>query len=167
MSLILFGLSGAGKNFVGRVLHEHYGYHFRDGDDDLPPAMRAAIERQEIVTDRMRLQHASNIVERVQLLGQIYPKVALAAGLFKEKHRQYIADHMPDARFIWVTASPAVINARLSRRHNHLADLTYAAKIHAQFEPPQLPHMVIVNDMDGTTAIIRQLDRILNDLSND
>ncbi|MCC7447763.1 MAG: hypothetical protein IT324_10115 [Anaerolineae bacterium] len=163
--IVLFGLSGAGKNYVGRVLHEHYSYCFRDGDDDLPPDMRAAIERKEIVTDSMRLQHASNIVERLRLLGQSYPKVTLAAGLFKEKHRQYIVSHLPEVQFLLVTAAPDVIQMRLSRRHNHLSDLTYAAKIHAQFEPPQIPHAVIVNDVDGTTNIVRQLDRILHSSS--
>jgi gluconokinase len=166
MIIVLFGLSGAGKNYIGRVLHEQYGFYFRDGDDDLPPEMRTAIERKEIVTDGMRLQHASNIVERLRLLGQSYPKVALAAGLFKEKHRQYIADHLPDVQFILVTAGPDVIQERLSRRHNHLSDIAYAVKIHAQFEPPQLPHAVIVNDVDGATDVIRQLDRLLNIIMN-
>jgi gluconokinase len=48
MLLILFGLPGSGKNFVGRILQEDFGFLFHDADDDLPDEMREAIQSQQI-----------------------------------------------------------------------------------------------------------------------
>ena len=40
MLIILFGLSGSGKNFVGNVLVKHFGFYFWDTDDALLDEMK-------------------------------------------------------------------------------------------------------------------------------
>src|SRR5690606_4548719 len=52
--LVLFGIPGAGKTYVGRVLAADFGFHFRDVDQDLPDEMREAIVNKQPVTDAMR-----------------------------------------------------------------------------------------------------------------
>jgi shikimate kinase len=49
--IILFGLSGSGKNYVGRILRDDFGFLFYDADTDLTPEMQDAIKRQMLIPD--------------------------------------------------------------------------------------------------------------------
>ena len=42
--IILFGLPGTGKTYVGKVFEKYFDYYFYDGDNDLTPEMREAIQ---------------------------------------------------------------------------------------------------------------------------
>ncbi len=63
--LYLFGLPAAGKNFVGTVLADTFGYTFYDGDLDLPKAMREAVRDGRPFTDEMRDEFYATIIDRI------------------------------------------------------------------------------------------------------
>lgn len=160
MLLILFGLLGSGKNYIGEILRDDYGMTFYDADTDLPPEMREAILRREIVPDEVRDRFFAVVVKRLAYLSQKDTPLVGAQALYKEKHRQLIQGAFPHARFILVQTTPELLESRLTRRNDRFVDLEYARKIAPLFEPPTLPHFVIVNDA-GKPEIKRQLDRLL------
>lgn len=42
--IILFGLPGAGKTCVGKILEEYFNFYLYDGDIDLPDNIKDAIQ---------------------------------------------------------------------------------------------------------------------------
>ncbi len=54
MLLIVFGLPGAGKTYVGKLLKDEFGFYFYDGDRDLTDEMRQALKEKKLFNDSMR-----------------------------------------------------------------------------------------------------------------
>jgi gluconate kinase len=160
MLLILFGLSGAGKNFVGEILAKEFDYYFWDADKDLPEAMRVKILKKELFTQDMRDELTDIMKDRIANLKNQYPNLVIAQALYKKKNRQQIVSHFPETRFIWIKATQENIHHRLHQRNNSI-DLAYAEKLSLHFEPPDNPDAIIVNDSDRT-AVISQLQAYLN-----
>lgn len=146
MLIVLFGQPGTGKNYAGRIFAEDFGFFFYDADDDLPPDMWDAIQRKQIATDAMRAAHLINIIARVAQVRALTANLVVSGGFFREKQRQDFLRQYPDARFVLVETPPDIRRERLLHRQHHLADLAYAEKIAAQFEPPQIDHAVLVNN---------------------
>lgn len=166
MLLILFGLPGAGKNYVGRILAEDFGFHFHDGDDDLPLDMRAAIQNKQAATQAMRDSHTDNIITRIADLQRGHANVALAAAFFKERNRLQLLAHYPDARFVLIKTTRDLLLERLARRQNHLADTEYALKIFAFFEPPQAHPYITLQNIGDRAAVKREVERVLGELNS-
>ncbi|MCC7359723.1 MAG: hypothetical protein IT317_09610, partial [Anaerolineales bacterium] len=49
--LILFGLPGAGKSYVGRVVRDAFGYHLHEADDDIPEDYRRLVAAGQVVSE--------------------------------------------------------------------------------------------------------------------
>jgi len=160
MLLILFGLSGSGKNYVGRILRDEYGMHFYDADTDLTPAMQDAIRDQRVIPDAARDAFFQRLVERIEELRKREENLVVSQAIYKEKHREQILRSFPDAQFVWVRAPLDVIAQRLARRTDNPATLAYAEKILSIFEPPRIRHFALDN-AGGREDVKQQIEQIL------
>lgn len=115
MLIYLFGLPAAGKNYVGRVLAEEFGYTFYDGDLDLTPEMRDAVREERPFTAGMRDRYYAILIDRIAELRAGFPDLAFGQATFKEHHRQLVQSAFPDVVFVLVEASAVVRAERLSR----------------------------------------------------
>lgn len=159
MFIYLFGLPAAGKNFVGQVLAEDFGFEFYDGDLDLTPELREAVRNQQPFTEAMRDRFYDRLVERIAALRLAYPDLAFGQATFKERHRRQILAAYPDVMFVLVRAEESVRMARLRLGSTAVTE-EYARRIASFFEPPQHAHAVI--DNNGSRAeVVRQLARLL------
>lgn len=149
MFLYLFGLSAAGKNYVGRVLQETFGFTFYDGDLDLTDELREAVRKQQPFTEEMRDRYYAVIVQRIAELRRETRFLAFGQATFKERHRRQILAAYPDAVFVLVTADFSLRMERLRRGSNPVT-AEYAQRIDQFFEPPQHPCYTIHNS--GTRA---------------
>lgn len=165
MLIYLFGLPAAGKNYVGEVLAEAFGFTFYDGDLDLTPEMRAAVREERPFTDAMRDRFYAALVARMADLRRQHPALAFCQATFKERHRRLIADAFPDVVFVLVVADEATRLARLADGNNPVT-VEYARRIAAFFERPAHPHYVIVNE-GGREEVVWQLAALLACLSGD
>jgi gluconokinase len=165
MLIYLFGLPAAGKNYVGQVLAEEFGYTFYDGDLDLPPEMRAAVREGRPFTDEMRDRFYAALIDRIAALRREHPNLAFCQATFKERHRRLIADAFPNLVFVLVEADEDVRMARLARGVNPVT-VEYARRIAAFFEPPGHPHYVIRNNGERR-EVAWQLAALLAALSPD
>jgi gluconate kinase len=157
--LYLFGLPAAGKNYVGQVLADAFGYTFYDGDLDLTDELRHAVRDGRPFTDPMRDRFYDALVGRIADLRQDHADLAFCQATFKARHREQMAAAFPDVVFVLVEADEAVRLARLARGGNPVT-VEYAQRIAAFFEPPQHPHAVIRNE--GSRAeVVEQLRRLL------
>jgi gluconate kinase len=163
MMIYLFGLPAAGKNYVGQVLAEEFGYTFYDGDLDLTPEMRQALREERPFTDEMRDRFYAALIERLARLRRDHPNLAFCQATFKERHRRLIAAAFPDVVFALVEAEEDVRMARLARGGTPVT-VEYARRITAFFEPPQHPHYVIRNNGERED-VVWQLAALLAALS--
>jgi gluconate kinase len=157
--LYLFGLPAAGKNYVGQVLADEFGYTFYDGDLDLTDELRHAVRDGRPFSDAMRDRFYTALIERIAALRRDHAALAFCQATFKERHRAQMAAAFPDVVFVLVAADEAVRLARLARGDNPVT-VNYAQRIAAFFEPPQHPHFVIRNE-GSREEVVEQLRRLL------
>ncbi len=161
--IYLFGLPAAGKNYVGRVLEESFGFIFYDGDLDLTPEMRDAVREERPFTEGMRDRFYRLLVGRVTELHTQHPRLAFGQATFKEHHRELMREAFPDVVFVLVEAEAEVRAERLARGGNPVT-VEYARLIDGLFERPQHPHFIITNN-EGREDVVRQLAALLAWLS--
>jgi gluconate kinase len=161
MIFVLFGLPGAGKTFVGRVLGEKFGFYVYEADQDLPVEMRRRLERALPVTDVMRDEFFGNIVKRVKSLRKKHSRIVVTQTFIKEKYRRFFLQEIPNARFILVDADNAVREARLRGRKEFPLDGEYGRQMVEMFEEPKIAHDLIVNNIEGKGEVPRQIRRLL------
>ncbi len=160
MHIIIFGLPGAGKTFVGNVLKTHFNFIVYEGDRDLPDRMKKAIAQKLPINDRMRDEFFNNLLESTKKLVSQHKKVAVTQTFIKEKYRRLFLTHFPDAVFLLVEAKTEIRESRLMQRKHYPLDLEYARKMIVIFENPRMKHIVIKNDSEGEKEVSRQLTKM-------
>lgn len=155
MIIILFGLSGAGKNFVGELLQNEFGYYYWDADQALSEEMQQHITQKKAFTQSMRDELVHIVINKIAQLKPLYPNVVISQALYKEQNRAQLQKAYPDIKMFYVQANSDLITQRLMKR-NGLVNVHYAKKIAVNFEIPQQPDAIIRNNGDAA-AIIDQL----------
>jgi gluconate kinase len=160
MLLILFGLPGAGKSFAGRLLRSDFGFAFHEADDDIPDDYRQQVLAGRVVGEPMRDAYHRHLIERIAELQMAQPRLAVAAPLLRDRHRQWIHERFPEAVFVLVKCDPQAWQARLAAR-THTISLDYARKVAGLFEPAAIPHVTLDDSADGPEGIHQQIEKIL------
>lgn len=158
--IILFGLAGSGKNFVGQILAQQFNYHYWDADEQMTDEMQGCITHGQLFTQEIRDKFTQNIIAEISRLSLNHPNLVISWALYKEKNRLDIQIQFPDALFIQVKANAKIISQRLKSRRNGVSE-EYAKKIAIHYELPNLPHMDLFNDSDKTN-IVNQLKNIFD-----
>ncbi|HIF9431289.1 TPA: shikimate kinase [Photobacterium damselae] len=156
--LFLFGLSGAGKSYVGDVIGQHSGWHVYHADEDLTQEMRRVISEQKPFTEQMRDDFFVKIVSRIKQLQKQHKKIVVTQGAYKNKHRHYLLQSIDDLELIMVSASDSLIHKRLEHRHNGISNQSAAAIKHVFETPNHLAH--VIENNEGAEFIIQQLNAL-------
>lgn len=161
MLLIVFGLPGSGKTFVGKIIAKQFGFYLHDGDLDLPDDMKDSLSKNEIISDDMRDRFFSKILETIQTLQQQYKNIVVAQTYIKEKYRKELKKKFPNAKFLLVTTPDGIRESRLLARVEYSLDLSYSKNMVANFDTPTIEHIILDNSKDGEDAVINDLQSIL------
>ena len=70
MLLVLFGVPGSGKSFVGNILQEDFGFFHYEADDDLTPPIIDAIINNQSVSAEMRAVFFKRVCEHLRQLAR-------------------------------------------------------------------------------------------------
>lgn len=158
MSLVvLFGLPGTGKSFVGKIFKKYFDYYFYDGDNDLTEEMREAIKVQKVFTDRMRDVFFEKLIRNIQKLKSKHKRLAVAQMFIKEKYRLNLISKIPETKFIFIETKKSLREKRLAERTNYPLEMEYARKMSLNFDKPVIDHITIVNDINGDKDIKKQI----------
>jgi len=144
--IFLFGLAGAGKSYLGRIIAERFAYTPYDLDRDLTPTMIAAVAAGKPFTDAMRDEYFEVVIQRIAELASLHPRLVLMQGAYRERHRSRVQREYPEMQFVWIDAPLALIQQRLSMRGDAISP-EYAAVIMKSFEPPPPDAKRLVNDL--------------------
>jgi gluconokinase len=161
MILVIFGLPGAGKNYIAKIISSHYGYHFYDADLDSLKATKKVIQKGRLVSEKMRNRIYSSLAKRASFLEKKYGNVVMPRTFTFERTRRLFKQHLPQSVFIFVKAKPEARYKRIKTRRHHI-NLEYAKKFDEIFEKPKLRHRVIFNSENNEKKITKKIaDMIL------
>lgn len=160
MSLIvLFGLPGTGKTYVGKVFRKYFNYHFYDGDNDLTEKMKNSIKTKTVFTDQMRDVFFKILTSKIQDLGSRIKNIVVAQTFIKEKYRINLLKKIPKTKFVLIETKKEIREKRLLQRADYPLDLEYARKMEINFEKPKINYLTMVNDGDGEDNIKKQIQQ--------
>lgn len=155
--IFFFGISGAGKSFVGDVIGEQTDWHVYHADDDITPEMKQALAERRPFTTSMRDTFFSLIIDRIKDLLKEHPKLIITQGAYKQKNRDALLTAIPEMEMVWVEAPQELILSRLGHRKDGISPESAAALV-KDFEPPAAPFKVIHNNGDAD-HVIQQLNQ--------
>jgi len=163
MSLVvLFGLPGTGKTFVGKIFKKYFDYYFYDGDNDLTDEMKEAIKTKSVFTDQMRDVFFDKLVKNIQKLKLEHDKLIIAQMFIKERYRVDLINKIAETKFILVQTKKKIREKRLQERVYYPLDLEYARIMENNFHKPNINHLIINNDKNGEANIKKQVRLILS-----
>jgi gluconokinase len=148
VKLVLMGVAGSGKTTVGLALAPLLAARYIDGDDLHPPANVAKMARGEPLQDADRwpwLDAVGAALTENSIIG---------CSALKRAYRDRIRRFAPDARFVHLTGSRAVIEARMAARTGHFMPLSLLDSQFAALEPPGPDEAAISVDIDRPTGAI-------------
>ncbi len=123
--VVVFGLSGSGKSFISRILHEEFGYEWLRSDvirkelAGLKPEESAkAPFGKGIYTEEMTRKVYEEMVRRAERLLREGKKVVLDATFLKRWQRDLVRERLRDVLFILTMASDEEIRRRMERRRD-------------------------------------------------
>lgn len=160
--VILFGLPGIGKTFVGKIFEKYFNYYFYDGDHDLTPEMKIAIKTKTVFTDQMRDVFFKILIDKIKSLTKKHKRLVVAQTFIKEKYRIDLLKKIPKSRFILIETKKDIREKRLMGRIDYPLDLEYARKMNTNFDKPIIDHVIINNNSYGEENIMKQIQQFVS-----
>lgn len=148
MIVVVSGVTGVGKSTVGQALAAALGWEFYDADDLHLPRDREQMRRGAPLTDAQRqpwLERVRAVLVDAATRGA---HAVVACSALKQQYRDTLAHGLPTVRFVFLTAKPDVLRARLEHRTNHFAGTSLLASQLATLELP-----VGVPTFDATLSV--------------
>lgn len=152
--IFLFGLTAAGKNFVGDVLARASRRHVYHADIDLTDEMKNALALKAPFSPAMRDRFFEIVACKINQLVLDRGPLIVTQAVYKERHREYLKAHVPGLELILVDSTDALIAQRIRVRGGEITQ-QYAEKLRKEFEPPDNHYKRILNNA-GPPEILAQ-----------
>lgn len=132
-SVVVMGVSGAGKSTVARLLAEQLGVELGDADNLHPAANIAKMSAGIPLDDADRHPWLEAIGSWLQERADDGSVIACSA--LKRSHRDILRAACPGVLFLHLTASPELLADRLGHRHAHFMPASLLDSQLAALEP--------------------------------
>jgi len=128
--VIIFGVSGAGKTTVGKLLACELGWRFIEGDDFHPAANIEKMRSGHPLTDEDRWPWLDCLRKRIEQLLSAGENAVLACSALKRAYRDRlrVSDKV---KFVFLRGDYALVEKQLRSRHGHFMN---AALLQSQFD---------------------------------
>jgi gluconokinase len=134
--LIIFGVSGAGKTTIGRLLAEQLGWRFYEADDFHPRANIEKMHSGRPLTGDDRWPWLQRLREQITCSFAAKENAVLACSALKHAYRErlHVSD---DVRFVFLRGNHALVEKQLRRRRSHFMNPALLKSQFADLEEPQ------------------------------
>lgn len=163
MVVILFGVSGAGKTTIGKLLAWELNWKFYEADDFHSPANIDKMRHGVALTDEDRQSWLTSIRKQIEQSVAAKENAVLACSALKKKYRDYLRVN-DQVRFIYLRGDYPRIAKQLQKRRGHFMN---PALLRSQFEDLEEPGHVenaIVIDLGRTPS--EMVEEIKNQLKS-
>ena len=146
MVVIIFGVSGAGKTTLGKLLARELGWVFYEADDFHSPANVEKMHAGIPLTDEDRrpwLESLRDLVKRSLAAGE---NAILACSVLKKRYRDCL--HVgADVRFVYLRGGYELIANQQRHRRGHFMNPALLQSQFADLEEPQPAEDAIVIEL--------------------
>jgi len=158
MTVLLMGVTGAGKTTVGQLLAQQLGWEFADGDSFHSPANIEKMRRGIALTDADRgpwLQAIHDAMAQRSANGQ---SVVLACSALKRDYRRRLSQGL-EMQIVYLRGCQEFILSRLTHRLGHYASGSLVASQFADLEEPGAdePNVLVVGIERPTEQIVADI----------
>jgi gluconokinase len=133
--VIIFGVSGAGKTTIGKLLAEEVGWQFYEADNFHPRANIEKMRSGRPLTDEDRSPWLEHLREQITRSLAAKENAVLACSALKRAYRERLRVS-DDVKFVFLRGDYALVEKQLRRRRGHF---TNAALLRSQFDDLQEP----------------------------
>ena len=136
MIVTIFGVSGAGKTTVGKLLARELGWRFIEADDFHPAANIEKMRSGHPLTDGDRWPWLDCLRKQIEQLLSAGENAVLACSALKRAYRDRLRVSL-EVKFVFLRGDYALVEKRLRSRRGHFMD---ANLLQSQFDDLEEPH---------------------------
>ena len=136
MIVIVFGVSGAGKTTIGKLLAEELGWQFYEADDFHPRANIEKMRSGRPLTNEDRWSWLELLREQITRSLAAKENVVLACSALKRAYRERLCVS-DDMKFVFLRGDYALIERQLRRRRGHFMNPALLQSQFADLEEPE------------------------------
>jgi gluconokinase len=151
--IILMGVSGCGKSWVGGSLAHSLGWDFYDADDFHPPANVAKMANGLPLDDSDRAPWLASLHDMISSSLKADSPGVLACSALKERYRQQLLDDNDGAQIVYLKGSYDLIWSRMEKRKDHYMK---PHMLQSQFEAVEEPSNALTMDVSLPVDVIVQ-----------
>jgi gluconokinase len=151
-TLVVMGVSGAGKSTVGALVAERLGVPFRDADAFHPPANIAKMSAGTPLTDEDRWPWLDAI--GAHLAAHRIQGCVVTCSALKRIYRDRLRAAAPGVRFVFLHGAMELVAARQAARRDHFMPASLVASQFATLETPDADENAIALDVAASPDAI-------------
>ena len=149
MIVIVFGVSGAGKTTIGRLLAEQLGWRFYEADDFHPRGNIEKMRSGHPLTDEDRWPWLERLREQITRSLAAKENAVLACSALKRAYRERLHVNN-DVRFVYLRGDSALIEKQLRDRRGHFMNPALLRSQFADLEEPASDEEVLTVELGQT-----------------
>jgi gluconokinase len=147
--VILFGVSGAGKTTVGKLLARGLGWHFIEADDFHPEANIEKMRNGYPLADEDRWPWVERLRKEIRRFVAAGENAVLACSALKRTYRDRLRVS-EDVKFVFLCGDYALIEKQVSSRRDHFMNPDLLQSQFHDLEQPRLNENVLTIELGGT-----------------
>jgi gluconokinase len=152
--IVLMGVAGAGKTTVGQLLAAQLGWEFRDADDYHSAANVKKMRSGIPLNDADRAPWLEALRTQIRAWDADNKNGVLACSALKQAYRE-ILQVDSQVKFVYLKASPALLQERLrTRRGHYMSDQMLASQL-ATLEEPE--HALAIDAEASPSEIVSEI----------
>ena len=166
MIVIVFGVSGAGKTTIGKLLAKRLGWRFLEADDFHP---RANIEKMRDglpLTDEDRWPWLKLLREQIERSLAANENAVLACSALKRRYRERlrVSDNV---KFVLLRGDYALVEKQLHSRRGHFMNPDLLQSQFADLEKPESDEDAVTIELGRTPEeLVEEIKARLSSASN-
>jgi gluconokinase len=147
--VIVFGVSGAGKTTIGKLLAEQLGWTFYEADDFHPRANIEKMRSGRPLTDEDRWPWLERLRDQIMRSITANENAVLACSALKRAYREClrVGDRV---KFVFLRGDYALVEKQLGHRRGHFMDPALLRSQFADLEEPTSDENVLTIELGPT-----------------
>jgi gluconokinase len=147
--VIIFGVSGAGKTTIGKLLAEDLGWQFYEGDDFHPLANIEKMRSGRPLTDEDRWPWLDRLRDQITRSLAAKENAVLSCSALKRAYRERLRVS-DDVKFVFLCGDYALVEKQLRRRHGHFMNPDLLRGQFTDLEEPEADEDVLTIELGRT-----------------